>query len=56
MLGRRLAGQDLARANAAEASATLRQRRHEHEDVDAYLKAWHSTNARDDEGARQWSR
>jgi hypothetical protein len=36
---RHLASQDTARANAAEASAKLRKRRHEHEEVDAYLQA-----------------
>lgn len=30
---------DTARANAAEASARLRRRRHERADVDAYLRA-----------------
>lgn len=30
--------QSTARTNAAEASATLRQRRHDREDVDAYLR------------------
>ena len=36
---RHLASQDTARANATEASAKLRKRRHEHEEVDAYLQA-----------------
>ena len=31
--------QETARANAAEASAKLRKRRHEREEVDAYLRA-----------------
>lgn len=39
-----LAGQDTARTNAAEASAELRKRRHEQEDVDAYLVALQRTN------------
>jgi hypothetical protein len=30
--------QNIARANAAEASATLRNRRNEQDDVDAYLR------------------
>jgi len=36
---RRLANQDTALTNAARATATLRKRRHEQEDVDAYLQA-----------------
>jgi hypothetical protein len=36
---RHLVSQDTARANAAEASAKLRKRREEHEEVDAYLRA-----------------
>jgi hypothetical protein len=36
---RHLVNQDTARSNAAEASATLRKRRHEHKVVDAYLQA-----------------
>ena len=36
---RRLASQDTARTNASQASAQLRKRRHEQEDVDAYLEA-----------------
>jgi hypothetical protein len=36
---RHLVSQDIARANAAEASAKLRKRRDEHEEVDAYLQA-----------------
>lgn len=46
---RHLANQDTARTNAAEASAELRERRHEQEDVDAYLQArpWtYTTDAR----------
>ena len=35
----RLASQDTARTNAAEASRKLRDQRHEHEEVDAYLVA-----------------
>ncbi len=31
--------QTVARANAAQASATLRKRRHEQDDVEAYLRA-----------------
>ena len=46
-VGRRLVTQDLARANAADASATLRERRRDREDVDAYLKASRPTNAAD---------
>ena len=38
---RRLASQDTARANAAEARDRLRTRRHEQEAVDAYPKALH---------------
>jgi hypothetical protein len=34
---RRLTNQDTARTNAAEASATLRRRRLDHEEVDAFL-------------------
>lgn len=41
---RHLASQDTARANASQASAKLRKRRHEQEDVDAYLEALHPTN------------
>jgi hypothetical protein len=36
---RHLVSQDTARANAAEATAKLRKRREEHEEVDAYLRA-----------------
>lgn len=36
---RRLASQDTALSNAAEASDRLRTRRHEQEAVDAYLRA-----------------
>lgn len=39
--------QETALANAAEASAKLRQRRHEREEVDAYLRALHSPIAAD---------
>ena len=41
---RHLASQDTARTNASQASAKLRERRHEQEDVDAYLEALHPTN------------
>lgn len=34
-------GQETARNNAAVASAKLRKRRHEHEEIDAYLTALH---------------
>lgn len=34
----RLTGQHTARTNAAEGSATLRQRRHDQEQVDEYLQ------------------
>jgi hypothetical protein len=34
---RHLTSQDTARTNAAQASATLRQRRLDHEEVDAFL-------------------
>jgi len=34
----RLAGQDVARGNAADAAADLRQRLREQEDVDDYLE------------------
>jgi hypothetical protein len=44
---RRLANQHTARTNAAEATAELRRRRHEQEEVDAYLLAqpWTYTTA-----------
>ena len=35
----RLSNQSTARANAAQATATLRKRRHERESVDAYVQA-----------------
>ena len=41
---RRLVSQDTARTNASEASALLRKRRHEQEDVDAYLEALRGTH------------
>ena len=41
--------QNLARANAAEASARLRKRRHEQADVDAYLRAWRRASLGADE-------
>ena len=37
-----LIGQETARNNAAVASAKLRKRRHEQEEIDAYLRALHS--------------
>jgi hypothetical protein len=37
--------QHIARANAAQASAILRERRHEKDDVDAYLQARRSEDA-----------
>lgn len=37
--------QHIARANAAEASAILRERRHEKDDVDAYLEAQRGEDA-----------
>lgn len=40
-----LISQETARTNAAEASAKLRTRRHEREEVDAYLTDLHSTVA-----------
>lgn len=36
-----LINQETARTNEAEASAKLRERRHEREEVDAYLRAQH---------------
>jgi hypothetical protein len=48
---RDLVNQDTARANAAEATAQLRKRRHEQEEVDAYLQArpWtYTTTVRSD--------
>ena len=36
---RHLGGQATARSNAADASATLRQRRREREEVEAFLRA-----------------
>jgi hypothetical protein len=36
---RNLIGQETARANAADASAALRRRRRDREDVDAYLRS-----------------
>jgi hypothetical protein len=56
---RLLAGQDVARTNASQASAALRKRRHEQEDVDAYLEALprtSSTTARDAHGSPNASR
>jgi hypothetical protein len=41
----RLASQDIARANASQASARLRRRRDEQEDVDAYLEALPRTSS-----------
>lgn len=40
--------QTIARTNAAEASATLRERRREQEDVDAYLRARRLTRPAED--------
>jgi hypothetical protein len=37
-----LFSQETARTNAAEASAALQERRHEREEVDAYLRALRS--------------
>ena len=42
-----LISQETALANAAGASAKLRQRRHEREEVDAYLVALHAPTAAD---------
>jgi hypothetical protein len=42
----RLADQETARANAAGAIAALRERRHEREDVDAYLASLASLDER----------
>jgi hypothetical protein len=42
---RLLAGQDVARTNASQASAKLRKRRHEQEDVDAFLEALPRTSS-----------
>jgi hypothetical protein len=53
LVGRRLANQDIARANAADASATLRERRHEQEDVDTYLRARRLIDATEGTGRRQ---
>jgi hypothetical protein len=36
----RLATQEIARTNAAEASATLQRRRDDRHDVDDYLRTW----------------
>jgi hypothetical protein len=49
---RRLVSQDTARTNAAEASAQLRIRRHEQEDVDAYLEALRGTHRTTGHAAR----
>jgi hypothetical protein len=51
---RHLVGQDVARRNASQASAQLRRRRHERDDVDAYLEALPRTSsgtARDAHGS-----
>jgi hypothetical protein len=55
---RHLASQDIARTNASQASAALRKRRHEQEDVDAYLEAFPRTRstARDAHGSPSTSR
>jgi hypothetical protein len=42
-----LNSQETARNNAAGASAKLRRRRHEREEVDAYLRARHSAISAD---------
>jgi len=42
-----LTSQETALANAAEASAKLRQRRHEREEVEAYLQVLHAPIAAD---------
>lgn len=42
-----LISQETARTNAAEASAKLRKRRHERQDVDAYLATLHAPIAVD---------
>lgn len=42
--------QKTARTNAAEASATLRKRRCDHEDVEAYLQAQRLSTTPDPEG------
>lgn len=41
----RLLSQETARTNAAGASAQLQRRRHEREEVEAYLRAVHSSIA-----------
>ena len=41
-----LISQETACANAAEASAKLRRRRHEREEVDAYVTALHRSSRR----------
>jgi len=43
-------GQHTARTNAAEGSATLRHRRHDQEDADAYLHATRLTALDDEPG------
>ena len=43
----RLFNQERARDNAADASAKLQERRHEREEVDAYLRDRHSPIATD---------
>ena len=48
-----LSGQHKARENAAEGSATLRDRRHEQEDADAYLQAARLTGLADEPEARR---
>ena len=44
---RDLISQETARTNAAEASVKLRERRHEREEVDAYLRALHFSDRSD---------
>ena len=46
-LFKELNNQETARSNAAEASAQLRERRREREEVDAYLRALHCPIATD---------
>ena len=48
-----LSGQVTARTNAAEASATLRDRRHDQEDAEAYLHAVRRTALTDAPRARR---
>jgi hypothetical protein len=52
LAGWRLADQHTARTNAAEGSATLRERRHDQEDADAYLHSARLTDVADEPGTR----